>query len=36
MVLMVVEDEFGDKDDYTIKARPTVKATSGGFVQRVE
>lgn len=30
------EDAFADKDDYTIKARPTVKATSGGFIQRVE
>ncbi|PVX52274.1 hypothetical protein C7377_0583 [Balneicella halophila] len=30
------EGVFADKDDYTIKARPTVKATSGGFIQRVQ
>ncbi len=30
------EDKFFDKDDYTIKARPTVKATSGGFVQHLK
>lgn len=29
------ESTFGDNDDYTIKARPTIKANSGGFIQKV-
>ncbi len=30
------EGEFADHGKYTIKARPTIKATSGGFIQKVQ
>ncbi len=30
------EAEFADHGKYTIKARPTIKATSGGFIQKVQ